>query len=72
MKTLRFKTNIKCSSCIAAISPELNFKDKIQDWSVDIMSPDKTLTVTTDYTEGEIKEILEKVGYNAESIRLDA
>lgn len=66
MKTLYFKTNIKCASCIATVSPELNFKDKIKDWSVDITSPDKTLTVTTDYTEAEIKEILEKVGYKAE------
>ncbi|MGN6646836.1 MAG: heavy-metal-associated domain-containing protein [Cytophaga sp.] len=68
MKTLHFKTNISCGSCIATISPELNFKDKIQDWSVDIASPDKTLTITTDYTEAEIKEILEKVGYKAEKL----
>lgn len=68
MKTLHFKTNIKCASCIATVSPELNFKDKIQDWSVDITSPDKTLTVNTDYTEAEIKEILEKVGYKAEIV----
>jgi copper chaperone len=66
MKTLHFKTNINCTSCIAAISPELNFKDKIQDWSVDTTSPDKTLTINTNYTEAEIKEILEKVGYKAE------
>ena len=68
MKTLQFKTNIKCSSCIATVSPELNFKDKIKDWSVDITSPDKTLTVTTEYSEAEIKEILEKVGYKAEKL----
>jgi copper chaperone CopZ len=68
MKTLHFKTNIKCSSCIAAVSPELNFKDNIQEWSVDITSPDKTLSITTDYSEAEIKEILEKVGYHAEKL----
>lgn len=68
MKTLHFKTNIKCGSCIAAVSPELNFKDKIQDWGVDISSPDKILTITTDYTEAEVKEILEKVGYKAEQV----
>lgn len=68
MKTLHFKTNIKCMNCIAAVSPELNFKDKIQDWSVDITSPDKILTINTDYTEAEVKEILEKVGYKAEAL----
>ena len=69
MKTLHFKTNIKCTDCIAAVSPELEFKEKIQDWSIDVTSPDKTLTITTDYTEQEIKEIIEKVGYKAESIK---
>jgi len=69
MKTLHFKTNIKCGSCIAAVSPELNFKDKIQDWGIDITSPDKTLTITTDYSEDEIKEILDKVGYKAEALK---
>ena len=68
MKTLHFKTNIKCSSCIATVSPELSFKDKIKEWSVDITSPEKTLTITTDYSEGEVKELLEKVGYKAESV----
>jgi len=68
MKTLQFKTNIKCSSCIATVSPELNFKDKIKEWSVDITSPEKTLTITTDYSEGEVQEILEKVGYKAEKL----
>ncbi len=68
MKTMHFKTNIKCGSCIAAVSPELNFKDKIQDWGVDISDPDKILTITTDYSENEVKEILEKVGYTAELV----
>lgn len=68
MKTLQFKTNINCTSCIATVSPELSFKDKIKDWSVDVTSPDKTLTITTDYNEIEVKEILEKVGYKAETL----
>jgi copper chaperone len=69
MKTLHFKTTIKCASCIATVSPELNFKEKIQEWSVDVTSPDKMLTITTEYTEAEVKEILEKVGYKAEVLK---
>ncbi len=68
MKTLQLKTNINCTSCIAAISPELNFDDKIKEWSVDITGPEKTLTITTDYSVEEVKEILEKVGYKAELV----
>ncbi|ABG60565.1 heavy-metal-associated domain-containing protein [Cytophaga hutchinsonii] len=68
MKTLHFKTDVNCSSCIATVSPELEFKDKIQDWSIDITNPDNILTITTDYTEAEVKEILEKVGHKAEPV----
>ena len=69
METLHFKTNINCGGCIAAVSPELNSKDKIKDWSVDTTSPDKTLTITTEFSEKEVKEILEKVGYKAEVLK---
>jgi copper chaperone len=68
MKTLQFKTNINCGGCIATVSPELNNNDNIQQWGVDIKSPDKTLTISTDYSQDEIKEILEKVGFKAESL----
>lgn len=66
MKTLHFKTNINCGGCIAAVSPELNSKDKIQDWSVDTISTNKTLTITTEFSPKEVKELLEKIGYKAE------
>jgi copper chaperone len=69
MKTFLFKTNINCSSCIATISPELNFKDKIKDWSVDVTIPEKILTITTEYSEKAVQEILEKVGYKAELLK---
>jgi copper chaperone len=68
MKTLHFKTDVNCSSCIATVSPELEFKEKIQEWSIDITNPENILTITTDYTEGEITEIFEKVGHKAEPV----
>lgn len=70
MKTLHFKTDVSCSSCIATVSPELEFKEKIQDWSIDITNPENILTITTDYTEDEVKEILHKVGHKAEAIKV--
>jgi copper chaperone len=68
MKTLQFKTNINCGGCIATVSPALNNNDKIQKWDVDTKSANKTLTITTDYNDTELKEILKKVEFKAESI----
>lgn len=70
MKTLHFKTNVKGPSCIGTVSPELEFKEKIQDWSIDITNPDNILTITTDYNEGEIEEIFQKVGLKAEAVKV--
>lgn len=72
MKTLHFKTDVNCSSCIATVSPELEFKEKIEDWSIDITNPDNILTITTDYSEDEIKEIFNKVGHKAEPVQTES
>jgi len=71
METLQFKTTIKCSGCIAQVTPVLDEvigKDK---WTVDIGRPDKMLTVTvTD--PGEVKKIqaaVEKAGFKAEQLK---
>lgn len=69
MKTMHFKTDVNCSACIATVSPELEFKEKIEEWSIDITNPDNILTITTDYTEEEIKEIFHKVGHKAETVK---
>ena len=48
MATLKFKTNAKCGGCVAAIGAKLNKLVKEDAWSIDLKSPDKTLTITTD------------------------
>lgn len=67
---LQFKTNIKCSGCIAAVTPFLNDIDQLDGWNVDTASPDKILTVqTTDKRMGEVvRKAVEKAGYKAEPI----
>ncbi|HEY8893378.1 MAG TPA: heavy-metal-associated domain-containing protein [Niastella sp.] len=69
METVQFKTNIKCSGCIATVTPVLNElvgKDK---WEVDLQSPDKVLTVSTEEAgKQEIKQAIEKAGYKAEPV----
>lgn len=70
METLKFKTNIKCGGCIAAVTPHLNNIPEIDKWEVDTESPDKILTIEPggDIGEQEVIQTLEKAGYKAERI----
>ena len=45
MKKLEFKTNIKCSGCIAKATPILDDKLGKGNWEVDLFTLKKTLTV---------------------------
>ena len=54
MTERKYKTDLNCGSCVAAVTPHLNADGRIRGWSVDTKSPDKVLTV-----EGE------GVGYEA-------
>ncbi|MCY7359055.1 MAG: heavy-metal-associated domain-containing protein [Rudanella sp.] len=66
--TVRFKTNIKCGGCIAAVTPFLNAIEQLDGWNVDTANPDKILTVqTTDTGVGdEVRKAVERAGYKAE------
>ncbi|WP_221390312.1 heavy-metal-associated domain-containing protein [Dyadobacter sp. NIV53] len=68
METLKFKTNIKCGGCIAAVTPYLNADENIEKWGVDLESADRILTVETGHSAGEVTGLLKKAGYNAEEI----
>ena len=69
MKTLKFKTNIKCGGCIAAVTPSLSQLEGIEKWEVDTANPDKILSVETEkVTADEIKQAVEKAGYKAEEV----
>jgi len=70
METLKFKTNIKCGGCIAAVTPHLNKLKDIQKWEVDIQNPDKILTVEgkPGIDDQEVIDTLEVAGYKAEKI----
>lgn len=69
METAQFKTNIKCSGCIAKVTPALNEVAGADNWEVDLQTPDKVLTVSADNVNiMEIKKAIEKVGYHAEEL----
>ena len=66
---MKFKTNIKCGGCIAAIAPALNGEKNILKWEVDTASPDRILTIETEnLNAGEIINILAKAGFQAEPL----
>jgi copper chaperone len=67
METVKFKTTIKCSGCVATVTPGLNEAVGANNWQVDLQSPDKILTVNTTDKEKETAVIqkLQEVGYKA-------
>lgn len=69
MKTLKFKTNINCGSCIKSVSPFLNELDNIDLWQVDTDNHDKILMVTIDDdNEIAVIEAVKKAGYEIEKV----
>ncbi len=69
MDTLKFKTTINCSACVAKVTPVLNDQKKVKTWSVNTENPDKILTVEGDnIDETELIQSLLKIGYKAERI----
>ena len=71
MNKYQFKTNIKCSGCVATITPHLNEEKAIRKWEVDTLNPDKILTIEADnVNEDQLRNIVEKAGFKAESVHL--
>jgi copper chaperone len=62
----KFKTNIKCSACVAKVTPFLNEVAGENNWNVDLVSPARTLTVKSTVHEETVKDALRKAGYSAE------
>lgn len=71
MKTLKFKTNIKCMGCVAGVTPKLDEVAGQGNWSVDLQSPERILTVKTEQVEGEaIEEAVVQAGFRAEPVEV--
>jgi copper chaperone len=69
METIKFKTNIKCSGCVATVTPFLNEAVGEKNWKVDFNNPIKLLTVESEKNEAvKVIQALNKAGYKAEVI----
>lgn len=70
METLKFKTNIKCGGCIAAVTPALNNLQGVAKWEVDTTNTDKILSIEAKdgLTANEVMETLKNKGYQAQKL----
>jgi copper chaperone len=54
--------------CVAAIGAKLNKLVKEDAWSIDLKSPDKTLTITTDLPAETILSAVSEAGFKASAL----
>lgn len=66
MTKLEFKTNLKCQGCVDKIAQSLDNEAKIQNWKVDLSSPEKVLSVETTLPAQHVRQLIEQNGYKAE------
>ena len=69
MKTMKLKTNINCSNCVAKVTPFLDKKAGKGSWNVDTESDDKILTVeNSELTSEDIVKTIKRTGFEANPI----
>ncbi|HLO79672.1 MAG TPA: heavy-metal-associated domain-containing protein [Chitinophagaceae bacterium] len=70
METMKFKTTIKCSGCVANVTPALNEVAGERNWEVDTAVPDKILTITSEkgITAEKVIAAIDQAGYKAERL----
>ncbi|HEX5112025.1 MAG TPA: hypothetical protein VFV79_04205 [Saprospiraceae bacterium] len=68
METIKFKTNIKCSGCVATVTPFLNEALGEGKWEVDLNHPSKVLTIADEKDESKAVNAMEQAGYKAEKL----
>ena len=65
MTTIKVNTNLHCGSCVSKLAPHLDNNDQIANWTVDLRSDPKSLTITgNNLSEGFIQEMLSREGYS--------
>lgn len=69
MTKMQFTTNLKCSGCVAAITPGMDSLSAVKSWKVDLAPATKILEVEGDENaEGEILQVVAQAGFSAERI----
>lgn len=63
MKEIVFKSNFKCQGCIDKVRETLNNHPQIGSWSIDLESPDKTLTILSSLSNTELEMLIAQKGF---------
>jgi copper chaperone len=66
MRTLTFKTTLKCAGCEAAVKPHLDALEGVHSWETDLKHPNKLLRVDTDLSSDAIVAAVAAAGFKAE------
>lgn len=62
---IQVKTSAKCAGCVAKIGEQLNRFLTPEQWSLDLSSPDKLLTVQVDVPAERVVEAVRAAGFKA-------
>jgi copper chaperone len=65
----KFKTTLKCSGCVATVTPFLDAALGENNWKVDLNGPLKVLTVKDGNDPEKVVQAMERAGYRAEVIK---
>ena len=65
MKTSKFKTTAKCGGCVAKIGETLDKVVARDQWNIDLSTPDRVLTITSD---DRVIELVKEAGFKAEKL----
>jgi copper chaperone len=66
MEKIKFRTNIKCSSCVAKVAPALNEGIGKGKWQIDISDTSKVLTVDLPEEDNEkVLSLISKAGFKS-------
>lgn len=69
MTKMQFTTNLKCSGCVATITPGMDSLEAVKSWKVDLAPATKILEVEgTESAESEILRVVAQAGFTAERI----
>lgn len=61
-----FKTNAKCAGCVAKIGEKLSQNPAVNQWSVDLTSPERILHIDTTLSDEEVTALVAEAGFKAE------
>ncbi len=65
----KFKTSAKCAGCVKAIGDKLSAVLNVGDWSIDLNSADRVLTVTAAQPEDAvIEQLVREAGFKIEKL----